>query len=122
MAKRYVLVVDDDIWLSELFVATLRAHGYEAAAIHNGIAAMDAIDSERPVAIVLDVMMPGPNGIVLLHELQSHADLADIPVLLCTNSADAVDSSYLRSYGVCRLLDKTTMRPEDVVTAVRACV
>ena len=48
---------------------------------------METIDRLKPNVIILDLFMPGPNGIVLLHEMQSHADLSRIPIILISNAA-----------------------------------
>lgn len=120
MSQAQVLFVDDDVWLLDqmeryvqesLGCVTLRAT--------NGVAAMELLDTQRPQAIVLDMFMPGPNGIVLLHELQSHHDLGSVPVILCTNNAASMKLDELTPYGVVALLDKGTMVPEDVVVALR---
>ncbi len=114
-----VLLVDDDRWLAELLAAEVQTAGYTVQTAENTLDAIATIDDFRPDAIILDLFMPGPNGIVLLHELQSHSDLAKIPVVLCTNSASELAASDLQAYGVKRLLDKTTMQPGDVVAAIK---
>lgn len=118
MTKR-ILLIDDDTWFVEQMARTVKKAGYEVALAHNGIEGMEQIDIAMPDAIILDFFMPGPNGLVLLHELQSHSDLAAIPVILCTNSAADVAPEDLVQYGVRRVLDKTTMEPADVVAAIR---
>ena len=118
MAGR-VLIVDDDVWFADQLARTVKKAGYRAICVRNGVEAMIEIDSARPDVIVLDFFMPGPNGLVLLHELQSHSDLATIPVILCTNVASDIKSDTLEQYGVRYVLDKTAMEPSDVVTAVR---
>ncbi len=118
MTKR-VLLIDDDAWFVEQLARTVAKAGYEAVLARNGIEGMEQIDIAMPDAIILDFFMPGPNGLVLLHELQSHSDLAAIPVILCTNSAADVAPEDLVQYGVRRVLDKTTMEPADVVAAIR---
>lgn len=115
----HVLLVDDDQWLSERFAQTLKRAKYSVSISRNGIEAIDAIDKQKPDVVVLDLFMPGPNGVVLLHELQSHTDLADIPVVLCSNSAGEVLFDTVEPYGVRVILDKTTMEPADLVSAVR---
>ncbi len=117
-----VLVVDDDRWLAELLAGELQTAGYQVQTAEHTLDAITAIDEFRPDAITLDVFMPGPNGIVLLHELQSHADLAQIPVVLCTNSASELPTGGLHAYGVKTVLDKTTMQPGDVAAAVKRCM
>jgi CheY-like chemotaxis protein len=114
-----VLIIEDDEWLAEQHIRTLGSVGIRAEYVPHALAAMDAIDSSQPDVIVLDVLLAGPNAFTLLHELQSHTDLAGIPVILCTNSADQLIDEDVRAYGVRQVLDKATMLPEDLVAAVK---
>ena len=116
---RSILVVEDDEWLGEQHERTLKAAGYHVDVVAHALAAMDMIDNTLPDAIILDVLLAGPNAFTLLHELQSHADLASIPVILCTNSAQDLADEDIAAYGVRQVLDKATMRPDDVIAAVK---
>lgn len=119
MANKRVLIIDDDTWFAESMARRLKGAGFTVHAARDTLAGLACIDEEKPHLVVLDMFMPGPNGIVLLHELQSHTDLAALPVVVCTNAAASLDEATLRPYGVRKLLDKTTMEPEDVVAAAR---
>lgn len=121
MRVKKVLIVEDDRWQAMLLEAELKTAGYKVKVAEHTLEAISMIDSFKPDVMTLDVFMPGPNGIVLLHELQSHTDLARIPVVLCTNSAADIDGNNLRSYGVKSILDKTIMQPGDMARAVGAC-
>src|SRR5919202_4342953 len=90
--KPHVLVVEDDEWLAEQHVRTLMKAGINARYTPHALAAMEEIDVHPPDVLILDVLLPGPNAFTLLHELKSHVDLAMIPVILCTNSADRLAS------------------------------
>ncbi len=115
----YVLVVEDDEWLAEQHVRILMGAGFQADYVVHALAAIDAVDTRLPSAIVLDVLLAGPNAFTLLHELRSHVDLAGIPIILCTNSADEIQSEAMTAYGVRAVLDKTTMHPDDLVAAIK---
>lgn len=117
--KANVLIVEDDQWLAEQYVRILSAAGYTAEYVVDTLAAIEAIDEHLPDAIILDVFLTGPNAFTLLHELRSHVDLASIPVILCTNAADALASKEVATYGVSRVLDKSIMQPEDLIAALR---
>ena len=120
MTKRpHILIVEDDEWLAEQHVRTLKKANIRAEAVPHALAAIDSVDQKRPDVLVLDVLLVGPNAFTLLHELQSHADLAGIPVILCTNGADQLAQEDLEAYGVTRVLDKASMYPEDLITAVK---
>lgn len=115
----YVLIVEDDEWLAEQHVRTLSEAGIRADSVPHALAAIDSIDLAVPDALVLDVLLVGPNAFTLLHELQSHADLAGIPVILCTNNAEGLAEEDVEAYGVARVLDKATMLPEELAAAVK---
>jgi DNA-binding response OmpR family regulator len=120
MTKRpYVLVVEDDEWLAEQHARTLKSEGMEVKRAGDALMAIEAMDQRRPDMLLLDVLLPGPNAFTLLHELHSHSDLAELPVILCTNSADSLVKEDVTAYGVVSILDKTTMRPHELVAAVR---
>lgn len=120
MTKRpLVLIVEDDIWLAEQQARTLAAAGYRTIHAPHALAAMEAIDEQPPDVLLCDVFLPGPNIFTLLHELRSYSDLAQLPVILCTTSADQLADEDIAAYGVQRVLDKTTMTPDDIVAAVR---
>lgn len=115
-----VVVVEDDAWLAEHYLRVLRRAGYETYHAAHALGAIDMIDDVRPHAILLDVLLTGTTALALLHELRSHADLADIPIVLATNLADQIDMQDVQSYGVKRMLDKSSMQPEDIAASIRA--
>lgn len=122
MSKKLVLLVDDEAWLAERMADVLKKSGYDVTIAPNAVDAVQQIDARRPDILLLDMFMPGPNGIVLLHELQSYTDTATIPVVLCTNNASDMVLEQFAPYGVRRILDKTAMEPSDIVAAVRRYV
>lgn len=115
-----IYIIEDEPWQAEQFSRILQENGYKTKAFNNGVDAIVAIDAKKPDVIILDMLLAGTTGLTLLHELQSYSDTGVIPVILCTGLADDVDLESLAPYGVRRILDKTTMRPDDIVTAVRS--
>lgn len=112
-----VLIVEDDPWQAEHFARQLERAGYHADVAGNALQAIDLIDGRPPEVIILDMFLPGANGMTLLHEIRSHADLAGTPVIVC--STENIPHDSLKPYGVVAVLDKTTMTNTDVVAAVR---
>lgn len=120
MSQPTVLIVEDDAWLAEQQVRILTKAGFSATISPHPIAAIKVIDAIHPDAIVLDVLLTGSIAFALMHELQSYGDTGSIPIIICTNLAGELSLDNLRPYGVRRILDKTTMMPDDVVAAVRS--
>lgn len=114
-----VVVIEDDAWLAEHYLRLLRREGYEVYHAAHAIGAIDIIDDVKPQAILLDVLLTGTTALALLHELQSHPDLAVIPVVLATNLADQIELDDVAGYGVKRILNKASMHPDDIAAAVR---
>lgn len=114
-----VLIVEDDEWLAEQHQRVLNIAGYKTTIALHAIAAIQAIDDVHPDVIILDVLLTGNTAFALLHELQSYGDTGNIPIILCTNLASELSIDNLKPYGVRRILDKTTMAPDDLVAAVR---
>ena len=88
MSPVAVLLVDDDASIRRMLERTLTAEGYEVAAVADGGTAMAAVERSVPDAIVLDVAMPGLDGLAVTRRLRAKG-LA-VPVLLLT-ARDALD-------------------------------
>ena len=120
MSKPTVLVVEDDEWTAEHEKKVLEDAGYQVALAPHALSAIVTIDEVRPDVLVLDVLLTGSTGFALLHELQSYVDTSALPIIVCTNAAESLRLEDLASYGVKRILDKSTMHPEDLAVAVRS--
>ena len=87
MAK--VLVVDDDTTVSQVVVAYLERAGIEAQQAFDGPSAVAAALASRPDAVVLDLMLPGIDGLEVCRRLRAHH--AGLPVLMLTARSEEVD-------------------------------
>jgi CheY-like chemotaxis protein len=122
MTRKCVLIVEDDDWLARQQAKVVRAADYEVFVAPHALAAIDMINKIKPAVIVLDMLLAGYNAITLMHELQSYNDTAAIPIILCTNIASSIKLEDIKPYGVHRILDKTTMQPDDIVVAIRSVI
>jgi DNA-binding response OmpR family regulator len=82
-ATHRVLVVDDDIEVAKSIEASLRKH-YQVYVVYSGIEAIKEARRHRPDLIVLDVVMPGMDGLETCRELRVDPALADVPILFLT--------------------------------------
>lgn len=119
MSAPTILIVEDDEWLAEQHARVLTMAGYKISVALHALAAIQAVDTICPDAIVLDVLLTGSTAFALLHELQSYSDTGDIPIILCTNLASELSMDELEPYGVKLILDKTTMVPDDLIVALK---
>lgn len=117
---RKILIVDDDAWLADSYRLVLESAGWQVSVVQNGAEAINIIDDTQPHVVLLDIMLPGSSAPALLNELQSHSDLAKLPVILCSSlSLDDHSKSHLHHYGVTEVIDKTTTTPEEIVDAAK---
>ncbi len=90
-AKGTVLVVDDAAASVDLLRDLLSDAGYAVLDARDGSSALALVETLRPDAILLDVLMPGLDGFEVCHRLQTSIRTADVPILFITALAAAVD-------------------------------
>ncbi|HWD05971.1 MAG TPA: response regulator transcription factor [Amycolatopsis sp.] len=88
LGGRRVLVVEDDHTISASIAARLRAEGYAVDLAHDGPAAVAAEAEGRPDLVVLDVMLPGFDGLEVCRRIQARRP---VPILMLTARADETD-------------------------------
>ena len=86
----HILVVDDDRDIRELIIDYLVKSGYRASGAANGLQALSAVETEKPDLILLDVMMPGDDGLTLCRQLRSGKH-KDLPILMLTARNEETD-------------------------------
>jgi DNA-binding response OmpR family regulator len=84
--RRSVLVVDDDVATREMFRVALRMAGFEVSTAGDGLAALRQIEQKVPDVVVLDLDMPGVNGLAVHEELDARANTHDVPVVIVTGT------------------------------------
>lgn len=82
--RRRVLIADDDPDIGKVVAVNLKAEGFDVDVVTNGWEAEARALRTRPDMIVLDVGMPGRNGLEVLADLRSRPETRDIPVVLLT--------------------------------------
>lgn len=116
-----ILLVEDDVLLADCYMRWLKADGCRVIHATTAQDAIDMLDEAIPQALMLDILLPGANGIQVLHALRSHADLANIPVIVCSNALPE-DPEALLAYGVNAMLDKSTLTRSRLQNALRRAV
>jgi len=86
-----ILFADDDPGMRALVVINLEAEGFAVTTACDGNTALEEVERVHPDLIVLDVMMPGRDGLEVLEELRNSPAAAGIPVVLLTAKATDAD-------------------------------
>ena len=91
MAREHVLVVDDERDILELVQYNLEKEGYRVTAVASGEDALAAARTKLPDIIVLDLMLPGVDGLEVCRRLQSDAATRGIPIVMLTAKGTEAD-------------------------------
>ncbi len=88
MTLARVLVVEDDLRIAQLLVDYLHNEGHQARALADGALALQDIRQSRPDLLILDVMLPGLDGVGLCRAVRQ---FSDVPILMVTARVDEID-------------------------------
>ena len=86
MAK--ITLIDDDENITTSVSIALESHGHEVKAFHDGVSGLQALESEPPDVVILDVKMPRMDGMEVLRRLRQTSDL---PVIMLTSKDEEID-------------------------------
>jgi two-component system phosphate regulon response regulator OmpR len=112
-----VLLVDDDADLRDLLRTFFQRHGIEFAVLHNANGLKRRLELERPSIVVLDMMLPGINGLTALKQLRASGDM--IPVIMLTAIAEDADRVIGLELGADDYLGKP-FRPQELLARIHA--
>lgn len=86
-----IFCVEDDMGIRDLVIYALNSAGFEAKGFADGKEFFDALKKEKPQLVILDIMLPGDDGITILKKLRSSAATADILVIMATAKGTEYD-------------------------------
>ena len=119
MNNQTILIVDDNADNRIIFATTLQSRGYTVRLAKSGAEGVRMACEELPTAILMDIQMPGMNGIEATVALRAQPALAGVPILAV--SAYDVHEPDLREAGFCTFLPKP-VAPAFLAHAVRVCI
>ena len=117
--RKRVLVVDDEPEIGRILATILHAAGFDAAAVNDGRAALARLAEAPADLIILDVVMPAPDGFEILRRLREAPATARLPVIMLTANADDAGRARATELGADDFIAKP-FEPADTVARVRA--
>ena len=88
MTSNSLLIIDDDVELCQLLSEYLADVGYHVEYINSGKGVVQRLKTTRPSGVILDLMLPGTNGIDILKQVRA---ISDVPILMISARGDEVD-------------------------------
>ncbi len=113
-----ILVVDDDASLAEMLTIVLRQEGFESRMVSRGDVAMDEFRAYHPDLVLLDLMLPGKDGIDVCKEIRAESG---VPIVMLTAKGDTVDVVVGLESGADDYVVKP-FKPKELVARIRARV
>ena len=114
--KGRVLVVDDDTALAEMIGIVLKGEGFEPALCDNGDDALAVFRAHRPDLVLLDLMLPGKDGIEVCRQIRAESG---VPIVMLTAKSDTVDVVLGLESGADDYVVKP-FKPKELVARLRA--
>lgn len=109
-----ILIIDDEPSILMMTSSRLKANGYDVKSLSDGRMLMETLNNFKPNLILLDVMMPPPDGLTLCKQIKSSNDFNQIPVLLFTAKSTREDINEIMQSGA----DGFVTKPYDANTLI----
>jgi CheY-like chemotaxis protein len=118
MTPQKILVADDEVFMLRLLDMTLKKGGYTVISCRDGKEALAAAAAQLPQLIVLDVMMPGLDGLGALRQLKENPVTRAIPVVVLSAKGHALTKVEAEASGAVLFLAKP-FSPNELLSAVQ---
>jgi len=118
-ALKRVLAVEDDRDILELIAHSLECEGYEVTGASTGERGVEAAGSEKPDLILLDLMLPGIDGLEVCRRLKADPDTAHIPIIMVTAKGEETDIVTGLEHGADDYVTKP-FSPKVLIARIRA--
>lgn len=118
LGKKKILLIEDDKFLCQIYKFNLELAGFDLEEAHDGKVGLAYALNHKPDLIILDLMLPGVNGLELLGIIKGKETTKDIPVLVLTNlSGDEMEEAKKLGAACCFL--KTEVTPKALTEEVK---
>ncbi|MBU0704709.1 MAG: response regulator [Chloroflexi bacterium] len=114
--KPTILVIEDDPMTSRLVELMLVHEGYQVTIASNGLQGLEMAQTLSPDLVLLDLMLPGPDGFDVLNQLQAKPQTARVPVIVVSSKSQHTDKQTAASIGANAYLTKPYKRAELLET------
>jgi len=117
--KKFVLIVEDEEDIRELVSYHLLKEGYQVASVASGEEALTVAETQTPDLILLDVMLPGMDGLTVCQRLRASPKTADVAIMMLTAKSEEVDIVRGLNLGATDYVTKP-FSPKVLLARVRA--
>lgn len=114
-----ILLVEDETFIADLYAHQLTKNGYEVKVANDGPTGLNLLQTEQFDLLLLDIMLPGMNGLEILKQFKAKNPQSQMPILLLTNlGQDAVIKEGF-TLGATGYLIKASYTPDQIVSEIK---
>jgi len=114
-----ILIIEDEKMLADMYKEKLEMEGFQVDLAFSSEQGIDYLKEKTPAIILLDILLPGDNGIEFLKKIKQVPNLENIPIIAFSNYDDPVTKKEAFSLGVKDYLIKANYVPNKVVERIR---
>ena len=116
--SKSILVIEDDIQFYTLYGTELQTRGYKVSNVSDGSLAVQAIKDQMPDLVLLDLVLPGRNGLDILREIRSQQDFENLKVVILTNYGGEENVSTALELGATDYVMKYKIVPSELADKI----
>jgi DNA-binding response OmpR family regulator len=116
--KKQILLIEDDFFIADMYKRQLEMSGYGVDLSYDAYAGEAKLAKKRYDLILLDLMLPGKNGMDLLRELKAEARTKDIPVVVVSNLGRSDVVVKALELGAVQYITKSQVTPMEIASVV----
>lgn len=117
-----IMIIEDDRFLSSLMKARLEKEGFSVAQAFDGEEAIQALKTEPPALVILDLIMPKVTGFEVLQTISITPQLDKVPVVIVSNLAQDSDIEKARQLGAREYFIKVKISIDDLIGKIKDLV
>lgn len=119
-AKKKIMLVEDDAFISDIYRVKLGKEGFEVLSAENGLEAVKMLEGAIPDLMLLDIVMPYMDGIDVLKKIKNVEKWKKIPVILLSNLSEKEKIEEAMGIGADDYLLKSHFTPAEVMEKVKS--
>lgn len=117
-----VLIIEDDAIVATVYRNLLNNRGYEALVESDGLKGLARLREWQPDAVLLDIMLPGVNGVEILKRIRAEEGFATIPVMVFTNAFVSNMVEIAKASGATHVFSKSTLTSRQLLEALSVVI
>jgi len=109
-----ILIVEDEPLVARVYEKTLSFDGFDVAIAIGGEEGLEKVKTIKPDAVLLDIMMPEPDGMEVLEKIKADPETSSVPVIMLTNLSGKNDAELALEKGAEAYWVKKDSKPKDL--------